>query len=74
MLPAYIDAERSLLLQCGVIMTTITTTELCGLVLYAAAADWLARRFASQAFATWFFRCAALAMAASALFAVYATR
>jgi homoserine/homoserine lactone efflux protein len=73
LLPAYLDAERSLVVQCAVIMLTITTTELFGLVIYAAAAHWLAQRFASKAFAVSFYRCAALAMTASAVFAVYAT-
>lgn len=73
LLPAYVDAQRSMLAQSVLIATTITTTELCGLVLYAAAADRLARRFASRTFALWFCRCAALAMATSAVFAVYAT-
>jgi threonine/homoserine/homoserine lactone efflux protein len=73
LLPAYIDAGRSLLVQGGVIMATITTTELIGLLIYAAAANELARRFASTAFALWFCRGAALAMAGSAAFAVYAT-
>ena len=73
LLPAYIDPDASLLGQCAVIMLTVTTTELCGLIVYARAADWLARRFASTAFARAFYRSAAFAMAASALFAVYST-
>jgi homoserine/homoserine lactone efflux protein len=73
LLPAYIDLERSLIAQAITIMVTVTVTELCGLVAYAAAANWLARRFASSAFARAFFRLAALAVAASAAFAVYAT-
>jgi hypothetical protein len=44
-----------------------------GLITYAAAANWLAQRFASKAFAIGFYRCAALAMAGSAVFAVYTT-
>jgi homoserine/homoserine lactone efflux protein len=74
LLPAYIEPQRSLIAQAIVIMATITTTELAGLVLYAALASWLAQRFASRAFAIWFYRCAALAMTASAVFAVYSTR
>ena len=54
-------------------MTTVTATEMTGLAIYAAAADWLARRFASTSFALWFYRCAATAMAGSAAFAVYTT-
>ena len=73
LLPAYIQPDRSLVAQCALMMATITTTELIGLVLYARAADWLARKFASSAFAVWFYRCAALTMAASAAFAVYST-
>jgi threonine/homoserine/homoserine lactone efflux protein len=73
LLPAYIDPARSLLAQCAVMAATITATELIGLSVYAAAADWLARRFASPAFARGFYRCAALAMAASAIFAVFTT-
>jgi len=73
LLPAYLDLERSLIAQCAIMMTTITATELAGLVIYAAAADWLARRFVSTGFALWFFRLAATAMAGSAAFAVYTT-
>jgi homoserine/homoserine lactone efflux protein len=54
-------------------MATVSVTEMFGLIVYAAGADALARRFASRAFATGFYRFAALAMAASAAFAVYAT-
>jgi len=42
-------------------------------MVYASGADALARRFQSQAFATGFFRIAALAMVVSAGFAVYLT-
>jgi threonine/homoserine/homoserine lactone efflux protein len=73
LLPAYIDPDGSLVLQAAAIMATVTATELFGLGIYAAAAQWLARRFASVTFATWFFRGAALTMAASALFAVWRT-
>jgi len=73
LLPAYMDLGRSLILQCAVIMATVTTTELTGLVLYAAAANLLARLLASTTFALWFYRGAALAMAGSAAFAVHAT-
>jgi threonine/homoserine/homoserine lactone efflux protein len=73
LLPAYLDLKKPLLGQSIVIMTTITTTELVGLVFYASAADWLSRRFASTSFAARFCRVAALAMAGSAAFAVYAT-
>jgi homoserine/homoserine lactone efflux protein len=73
LLPAYLDLDRSLLPQCAIIMATVTATELTGLVIYAAAADVLARRLASAAFALWFCRAAALSMAVSAAFAMYAT-
>ena len=73
LLPAYIDPDRSAVTQALIIMATITVTELLGLVVYAGAADWLSRRFASARFATWCFRLAALAMAASAGFAVWST-
>jgi threonine/homoserine/homoserine lactone efflux protein len=73
LLPAYFDTSREPWTQAGIIMATITVTEMLGLVIYAGAADWLAKRFASKTFAAWFFRLAALAMAASAAFAVYST-
>lgn len=73
LLPAYIDPNRSLVAQAGIIIATITITELLGLIIYAGAANWLSRRFASPAFAKGFYRLAALAMAGSAAFAVYAT-
>jgi homoserine/homoserine lactone efflux protein len=73
LLPAYIDLERPLIAQCATLMITITMTELIGLVTYASAANWLARRFASTEFAKTFYRLAALAMAGSAAFAVYGT-
>lgn len=73
LMPAYIDPAGSLLVQSLILMATVTVTEMAGLIVYAAGADWLARRFASKTFAVWFYRLAALAMAASASFAVYAT-
>lgn len=73
LMPAYIDPEKSLVTQALIIMATVTVTELAGLVVYAAGADALARRFASQAFAKGFYRIAAVAMAGSAAFGVYAT-
>lgn len=73
LLPAYIDPSLPLVPQSAIIIATVTVTELAGLVIYAAAANWLARRFASPAFAVGFYRLAALAMAGSAAFAVYAT-
>jgi len=73
LLPAYLDPEGSLVVQCAVVMATVTTTELFGLSLYAAGAHWLARRFASPTFVAWFCRGAAATMAASALFAAWST-
>jgi threonine/homoserine/homoserine lactone efflux protein len=73
MLPAYIDPARPIATQAAIVASTITTTELFGLAVYAAASDALARRFATRGFAVGFFRLAALAMAASAVFGVYAT-
>jgi threonine/homoserine/homoserine lactone efflux protein len=73
LMPAYFDPDRSLVTQSLIIMATVSLTEMFGLVFYAAAADWLAKRFASATFARWFFRFAALAMVGSAVFAVYST-
>jgi len=73
LLPAYLDPERSLVVQCAVVMATVTATELFGLSLYAGGAHWLARRFASPTFAARFNRGAAAVMAASALFALWST-
>jgi threonine/homoserine/homoserine lactone efflux protein len=73
LMPAYFDPDRSLVIQSLVIMATVSITEMFGLVIYAAGADWLAKRFASAAFSRWFFRLAALAMAGSAVFAVWST-
>jgi homoserine/homoserine lactone efflux protein len=74
LLPAYIDAGRPLIAQCAVIMVTITATELCGLVTYAAAAHWVMQRFSSKRFAVWFYRSSALAIAGSAVVAIWSTR
>jgi threonine/homoserine/homoserine lactone efflux protein len=73
LMPAYFDPDKSLVIQSLIVMATVSLTEMFGLVIYAAAADGLAKRFASAAFARWFFRLAALAMAGSAVFAVYST-
>ena len=73
LLPAYFDPARSLVLQSLIIMATVSITEMFGLIIYAAGAEWLATRFASAEFARGFFRFAALAMVGSALFAVYST-
>jgi threonine/homoserine/homoserine lactone efflux protein len=73
LMPAYIDADKLLLPQIVVLLVTVTLTEMFGLVIYATGADALARRFQSKTFAHWFFRIAALTMAASAMFAVYST-
>ncbi len=73
LMPAYLDPGKDLATQVIIVMITVTLTEMGGLAVYALGADALARRFQSAAFATGFFRIAALAMAASASFAVYAT-
>jgi homoserine/homoserine lactone efflux protein len=73
LMPAYIDAEKDLATQVVILLVTVTLTEMFGLIIYAVGADALARRFQSKTFAHWFFRIAALTMAASASFAVYST-
>ncbi|MEY2759756.1 MAG: hypothetical protein RIR33_3534 [Pseudomonadota bacterium] len=73
LLPTYFNPDRDLLPQVMISMATVTVCEMFGLMVYAAGADALARRFQSQAFATGFFRIAALAMVVSAAFAVYLT-
>lgn len=73
LLPTYFSADRDLIPQVIISMLTVTACEMFGLMIYAGGAEALARRFRSQAFATWFFRLAALAMLLSAGFAVYLT-
>ena len=73
LLPTYFNPAQDLIPQVVISMMTVTVCEMLGLVVYAAGADALARRFQSQAFATWFFRIAALAMVVSAGFAIYLT-
>jgi homoserine/homoserine lactone efflux protein len=73
LLPTYFNPDHDLIPQVLISMATVTVCEMFGLVVYASGADALARRFQSAAFATWFFRLAALAMVASAGFAVYLT-
>jgi len=73
LLPTYFNPDRDLLPQVMISMATVTVCEMFGLMVYAAGADALVRRFQSQAFATGFFRIAALAMVVSAAFAVYLT-
>jgi len=72
-LPAYIDPERPLMVQASVIMATVTATEMFGLSVYAWAADAMNQRFARPEFARWFNRLAAMAMFATACFAVFMT-
>ena len=72
-MPGFIDASGDLFLQAIVLMITVTLCEMFGLAVYAAGAEALARRFQSAVFARWFFRIAATVMAASALFAIWAT-
>lgn len=73
LLPTYFNPDRDLIPQVLISMATVTVCEMFGLMVYAAGADALARRFRSQAFATSFFRIASLAMVLSAGFAVYLT-
>ena len=73
LLPAYIDIERSLIDQVGIMVATVTVTEMAGLAIYAFAADTLSRRFVHPSFARAFNRVAAVLMAGSAIFALIAT-
>ena len=73
LLPTYFNADRDLIPQVIIFFQPKTAYEMFGLMIYAGGAEALARRFRSQAFATWFFRLAALAMLLSAGFAVYLT-
>jgi threonine/homoserine/homoserine lactone efflux protein len=72
-MPGFIDASGDLVAQAAILMVTVTVCEMFGLIVYAVGADALAQRFQSKTFAHWFFRIAALTMAASASFAVYST-
>ena len=72
-MPGFIDASGDLMAQAVILMVTVTICEMFGLMVYAYGADALAQRFQSASFAKWFFRIAALTMAGSALFAVFAT-
>ncbi|MBB34742.1 MAG: lysine transporter LysE [Hirschia sp.] len=73
LLPAYFDPDRPLMMQLTIVIATITATELFGLAIYAGAADALSRRFADPSFVRVFNISAAILMAGSALFALYAT-
>ena len=73
LLPTYFNPDHDMIPQVLISMATVTVCEMFGLMVYASGADALARRFQSQAFATGFFRIAALAMVVSAGFAVYLT-
>lgn len=73
LLPTYFNPDHDMIPQVVISMATVTVCEMFGLVVYATGADALARRFQSPAFATGFFRIAALAMVMSAAFAVYLT-
>lgn len=73
LLPTYFNPDHDMIPQVAISMATVTVCEMFGLVVYAAGADALARRFQSPTFAHWFFRLAALAMVISAAFAVYLT-
>lgn len=73
LLPGYFDAARPVALQAGIIMITVTATEMLGLTVYAWAADAMNQRFQNPAFTAWFNRLAAVAMLASAGFAAFLT-
>lgn len=73
LLPAYFNADQDLIPQVAISMATVTVCEMFGLMVYAAGADALAKRFRSPDFARWFFRIAGLVMFLSAAFAVYLT-
>lgn len=73
LLPAYFNPAHDLIPQVVISMITVTVCEMLGLVIYAAGAEALARRFQSANFARWFFRIAALTMFLSAAYAVYRT-
>jgi len=73
LLPTYFNPDHDMTPQVLISMATVTVCEMFGLMVYASGADALARRFQSQAFATGFFRIAALTMVVSAGFAVYLT-
>ncbi|WP_430402908.1 LysE family translocator [Hyphomonas sp.] len=73
LLPGYFDPARPLALQAGIIMVTVTATEMLGLTIYAWAADAMNQRFQNPAFTVWFNRMAATAMLASAIFAAFLT-
>lgn len=72
-MPGFIDVSGDLVAQAVILMVTVTVCEMFGLMVYAFGADALAQRFQSAMFAKWFFRLAALTMAGSALFAIFAT-
>ena len=67
------NASRPVALQAGIIMATVTVTEMLGLTVYAWAADVMNHRFQNPGFALWFNRAAAAAMLASAIFAAVLT-
>ena len=73
LLPGYFDPDRPLALQIAIMVATITVSEMTGLMVYAFAADRMARNFADPVFARWFNIGAAVLMAGSAAFAVWAT-
>ncbi|MGB3625496.1 MAG: LysE family translocator [Henriciella sp.] len=73
LLPGYFDASRPMWPQILIALATITFSEMFGLAIYAAAADRMAKNFASPGFARWFNIGAATLMVGSAAFAVWAT-
>jgi len=73
LLPSYFDADHPVVMQAGIIMATVTATEMLGLTVYAWAADAMNHRFQNPGFALWFNRAAAAAMLVSAGFAAFLT-
>lgn len=73
LLPGYFDPDRPLSVQIAIMVATITVSEMTGLMVYAYAADRMARNFANPVFVRWFNIGAAGLMVGSAAFAVWAT-
>lgn len=69
LLPTFFSTEQPIMFQVGIMIATVTVTELAGLGVYALAARLLAHKFSEPAFARAFYFGAALVMAASVLWA-----
>lgn len=70
LLPAFFTPDLPIVAQAGVMIATVTMTELFGLVIYASAARILAHQFSNPVFARVFYVCAGLLMAGSVAWAV----